>query len=324
MDGPVEGLPALDRGAGESLEVVAYFDALSLSGAGHHALLRAAAVLSGTVAGSERRGVVVRFDPAGRKASGRGEADERAPVAAVGDGSVWLERAGPLHSNDQMIVARLAHSVALHEARYARSGDLAVAIDASCSIEDRSAVLAQLRIEPGSQVRLVATAPGPPRTGPYSTVVPTRYGILRATLNVAGHAGQDERAGIGLWRRADHAPESWEDAVIAYRLSTEDMPVLDAVDLGALLPLIRGSSGGVPHHDIEVLAGLDAATAEALRVLVEAESVRSAATELGLHHSTLQTRHRQLIKILGYDPRTTGGHARYVIAEILRRLEPDR
>ncbi|MFV0432574.1 MAG: hypothetical protein ACK5LO_01125 [Leucobacter sp.] len=237
---------------------------------------------------------------------------------------MWLEREGGLRANDEMIVGRLAHAIALLDVRYDRSGGLAVVIDASCSIEDRSAELAQLRIEPGAQIRLIATAPETPRTGAFSTVVPTRYGILQATLDLTGNVAQAGRAGIGIRRRADHAPDSWADAVIAYRLSTEDLPILDAVDLGALLPLIRGYDHDIPHPDVAVLSSLDRGTAEVLRVLVEAESVRSAAVELHLHHSTLQTKHRQLTQVLGYDPRTTGGRARYVVAEILRRLRPDR
>ncbi|ALJ20493.1 hypothetical protein [Microbacterium sp. No. 7] len=317
-------LPALDPGVGESLKVVAYFDALSVNGAGHDALLRAAAVLSGTVAGSERQGRVVRFDSAGRRVSGSGDADERRPGTAVGAGRVWLERSGPLHANDEMIVERLAHALALLESRHDHSGGFAVVIDATRSIEERSTMLTRLRIAQSARIRLIATAPDAPKTGALSSIVPTRYGLLQASLDTTGEPVQATRAGFGLWTRADHAPESWDDAVIAYRLSTEDLPMLDAVDLGSLLPLVRGYDHDTPHHDVVVLSRLDRAEAEALRVLVEAESVRSAAVELRLHHSTLQAKHRHLTHTLGYDPRTTGGRARYVIAEILRRLEPDR
>ena len=68
----------------------------------------------------------------------------------------------------------------------------------------------------------------------------------------------------------------------------------------------------------------DRVLAEVLRVLVEAESIRSAAVDLNLHHSTLQAKHRQLCDLLSYDPRTPGGRARYIIAEILHRLRPDQ
>lgn len=324
MDELIGRLSALDPGAGESLKVVAYFDALSVNGAGHDALLRAAAALSGAVAGSERRGRTIRFAPSGRKLSSSPELDRRLPVTAIGDGSVWLEREDLVQPGDEMIVERLAHAIALLDVRHDRSGGLALVIDASRTIEERSAELAQLRIEPGTRVRLIATAPDSPRTSGFSAVVPTRYGLLQATLDLTGEPEQVERAGIGLWVRADHAPDSWADAVIAYRLSTEDLPVLDAVDLGALLPLIRGYDHDTPHQDVAVLSSLDRGTAEVLRVLVEAESVRSAAVELHLHHSTAQAKHRQLTRLLGYDPRTTGGHARYIIAEVLRRLQPDR
>ena len=66
---------------------------------------------------------------------------------------------------------------------------------------------------------------------------------------------------------------------------------------------------------------LDDRIAEVLRVLVETDSVRGAATELSMHHSTVQAKHEQLIALLGYDPRSTAGRMRYMAAELLRRLD---
>ncbi|MYS70657.1 hypothetical protein GTY88_09480 [Streptomyces sp. SID5926] len=42
-----------------------------------------------------------------------------------------------------------------------------------------------------------------------------------------------------------------------------------------------------PHEDVRALAGLDARSADVLRTLVEADSIRSAAAALGMHHSRL-------------------------------------
>jgi len=321
MEEDLEGLDTLDPASAESLKIVAYFDALLESGAEHDSLLRGAAVLSGVVAGSERQGHVVRFNPVGQRVHGAGEAS--GPIRRVGGGSVWLEREGPLQANDRIIVERLGHAVTLLDVRRDLSGGFAVAIDASRSMEERSAVLAQLRIEPSAQVRLIATTPERSRNRAISAVVPTRYGILQATLETPGEPLHVTRAGLGQWTRADHAPDSWDDAVIAYRLSTDDLPVLEAAEIGALLDLIRDYHPATPHRDVTVLSSLDHRMTEVLRVLVEEESIRSAAVALNLHHSTLQAKHRQLCDVLGYDPRTPGGRARFIIAEVLHRLQPD-
>ncbi|MFD5284002.1 hypothetical protein [Streptomyces rubrogriseus] len=42
-----------------------------------------------------------------------------------------------------------------------------------------------------------------------------------------------------------------------------------------------------PHEDVRALAGLDARSADVLRTLVEADSIRSAAAALSMHHSRL-------------------------------------
>ncbi|GAA4991392.1 helix-turn-helix domain-containing protein [Streptomyces hyderabadensis] len=75
-----------------------------------------------------------------------------------------------------------------------------------------------------------------------------------------------------------------------------------------------------PHEDVRTLARLDRRSADVLRTLVEADSVRSAAAELGMHHSTVQARHEALTHTLGYDPRSNVGRMRYIAAALLLRL----
>ncbi len=108
--------------------------------------------------------------------------------------------------------------------------------------------------------------------------------------------------------------------MIALRLTDTSDPVVDATDLGALLLLARAHDPREPHEDIRALARLDARSTQVLRALVEADSLRSAAARLGMHHSTLQARHDALTRDLGYDPRTASGKARYAAAEFLLRL----
>lgn len=144
--------------------------------------------------------------------------------------------------------------------------------------------------------------------------------MLRATLDVSGNLAPAARTGLGPWARADHAPDSWDGAVIAYRLTDATDPVVDATDLGAMLRLAQTYDPDAPHDDVLALGRLDARAATVLRTLVEADSIRAAATELGMHHSTLQARHESLTCELGYDPRTPAGRMRYVAAALLLRL----
>lgn len=311
-------LSALDPEASEALKVVSFFDAMITNRAGLDALLRGAAVLAGTVAGAERNGRIARFDSSGQRVRS-GEDRPHVMTRTFASGAVWLERDEAPHANDQMILERLAFAIALLS-QDSSSGGLAVIIDASRSFEERIAALSRLRIKPDARIRLVATDSGATQVGRTTTVMPTRYGMLQATLDLDGSFNPPTPAGLGRWMRADQAPESWEGAVVARRLTTPRTPVIDAEAFGAMILLIRAYDPDSPHEDVRVLHGLDKQTAETLRVLVEADSIRSAAAELGMHHSTLQAKHENLSAYLGYDPRTTAGRMRYIAAEMLRRL----
>ncbi|MGI0520355.1 helix-turn-helix domain-containing protein, partial [Microbacterium maritypicum] len=59
---------------------------------------------------------------------------------------------------------------------------------------------------------------------------------------------------------------------------------------------------------------------EILDAVTEQQSVRAAAARLGRHHSSVQERLTALVETLGYDPRTSRGHARYVLARMLLTL----
>ncbi|MDN3261549.1 hypothetical protein QWJ26_17325 [Streptomyces sp. CSDS2] len=311
-------LTALDPEASESLKVVSYFDTLVTAGAGLDALLRGAAALSGVVAGADRRGRISRRAPDGR--TPQTEPLARSPQRACSVGSVWLERVGSPHANDEMIVERLALSLDLIEARRSPVSALEIVIDPARTVAERTTALAKLRLEPNSRIRIVATRPDTPTVTAASAVVPTRYGIVRATLCRTAQEPPSRPAGLGQWVRADHAPDSWDGAMVALRLTDPSDPVVDATDLGALLLLARAHDPREPHEDIKALARLDARSTQVLRALVEADSLRSAAARLGMHHSTLQARHDALTRELGYDPRTASGKVRYAAAEFLLRL----
>jgi hypothetical protein len=311
-------ITALDPEASAALKVVAYFDALVSSGVGVDALLRAAAAMSGAVAGAERRGRTSRFDPTGRRPIS--DVTVRAPERRGGHAHVWLERDGALHANDAMIVERLALAVDLLEARRDGDSSLDVVLDPAVSLAERREALARLHINADRRLRVVATSLADPAPGARSTVASTRFGLLRATVDTDGAAPQTGRAGLGTWTRADHAPESWEAAVIAHRLTSARDRVVDATDLGALLLLARIHDPDRPHPDVVTLATLDARSADVLRALVENDSIRAASVALGMHHSSVQSRHEVLTRELGYDPRSPAGRLRYAAAAMLLRL----
>ena len=72
--------------------------------------------------------------------------------------------------------------------------------------------------------------------------------------------------------------------------------------------------------DAAALAALDHRSRELLDAVTEQQSVRAAAARLGRHHSSVQERLTALVETLGYDPRTSRGHARYVLARMLLTL----
>ncbi|MBC3193747.1 hypothetical protein H7X46_22055 [Pseudonocardia sp. C8] len=320
----VDRLTALDPEAGESLKVVAYFDALVLSGAGLDALLRGAAALSGAIAGAERHGRVTRRSPDGRSAPEPATVP-RSPESTYSAGTVWLERETKPHARDAMIVERLALAVGVLESRRDPTGDLEVVLDPEKTIDERTKALARLHVDAGSRVRVIATHPrsGDARSA-LTTLVPTRYGIVRATLCRGDTEPPSTPAGIGQWVAADHAPESWQGALISLQVIGDDRPVLDAELLGVLLPVALACDPESPHDDVRALARLDARSAHILQILVEADSLRSAAATLGMHHSSIQAKHESLTRELGYDPRTITGRIRYGIAELYRRLTDPR
>lgn len=315
-------LTALDPEASETLKVVAYFDALVASGVGLDGLLRAAAVLSGVAAGAERRGRVTRVDSTGRRLDAIGDV-ERHPERVGTGTAVWLERTGSLHANDEMVVERLALAVELLETHRGPVSSLDVVVDAGRSADERREALTRLGIDVAARIRLVATGVGDAAPGTPTTVVPTRNGMLRATVDSSGRVSPADRTGLGVWVRADHAPDSWQSAVIAYRLTDATDRIVDATDLGAMLILAHSYDPEAPHDDVTTLAGLDALQSTVLRALVEADSIRSAAARLGMHHSSVQARHDALTRDLGYDPRTPIGRMRYVAAALLLRLSDD-
>ncbi|NMO04177.1 hypothetical protein HH308_23450 [Gordonia sp. TBRC 11910] len=305
----------------DALSVVRFFDRLSLRGTNIDGLVRGAAHLADATAGAEHAGTVVRFAPNGQRVSPDVAVLPRSSQLSRNGSTVWLERSGAPGSSDELIVERLAVAAGLMGAYRTPAGVL-TAINAALPYDTRAIALAELGIQADARIQVIATDPPLLIGDAPSAVAATRYGALRASLVTFDIPVITEHAGLGLWTRADHAPESWHSAVVAYRLALPETPVIDAKDLGALIILAEAHHRNPSQPDVEALKLLDDRNAEILRILVEADSIRSAAATLMMHHSTLQSRHDALTHELGYDPRTPSGRARYSAAEVLRRLSP--
>lgn len=328
-------LTALDPEASESLKVISYFDALVAAGAGMESLVRAAAVLSGVTAGVQVSTRRIRVDASGRRVHDTdGADDEGVPREAV-DGNglrapgagprVWIERAGQPHANDAMILDRLSLAVAIVDGRRNRdTGALEVVLDPDKSTTERAAAIGRLGLGASGALRVWAFPPDAEELPPgRSALLAGVHGLVRAVVSNPGDLAQTGRAGHALARDAERLPNAWRDARMALRLSDRRHPIIDADGLGALIELAHAREADrqrPPHPDVAVLRGLDARARDLLDELVEAESVRAAASALGMHHSSLQTRHESLTRLLGYDPRSPLGRTRYEAARLLSRL----
>lgn len=322
-------LTALDPDASETLKVVTYFDALVARSVGVESMLRGAAVLSGATVGQrDGRQIVrvradgVRIDPI--------EPSHAWPVRESGpDAIAWIEREGESHTNDAMILERLSLALGIIRARRSVGPESAVelAISSYAGADERAAALPRLRLG-ADALRLVASPPDPaPLPQHPSAVVATRHGLTRATIldadTDAMQAWADAeglRLGLGLSGPGEHLPRSWSSALVAVRLTTPAEPIVDAADLGAMLLVAESADANPPHPDTVALAQLDTRSRELLDAVAEEQSVRAAAVRLGRHHSSVQEKLTALIDVLGYDPRSSRGHARYVLARMLLML----
>ncbi|MGL4257503.1 MAG: helix-turn-helix domain-containing protein, partial [Microbacterium sp.] len=96
---------------------------------------------------------------------------------------------------------------------------------------------------------------------------------------------------------------------------------VDAEELGALLVLADAADARAePVPDVAALEALDPRSLDLLDAIADLDSMRAAASRLGLHHSTVQQQSAALSQSLGYDPRTPSGRVRYTLARTLQRL----
>ncbi|WP_435748589.1 hypothetical protein [Microbacterium sp. PMB16] len=322
-------LTALDPDASETLKVVTYFDALVERSVGVESMLRGAAMLSGATVGHRDGRQIVRVRADGVRADPVDPGESWMLRESGPDAVAWMEREGEAHTNDAMILERLALALGIIRARRSAGTESAVelAISSFAGADERVAALARLRL-PVGQLRVVASPPDPmPLAQHPSAVIATRHGLTRATILAADAAVEDAwaeaddvRRGLGTAVTAEQLPGSWSSALVAARLTSPAEPTVAAADLGAFLLVAEAADSRPLHPDAAALASLDERSLELLDAVADEQSMRAAAIRLGRHHSSVQDRLTVLVDTLGYDPRTSRGHTRFALARMLLRL----
>jgi hypothetical protein len=317
-------LTALDPVASETLKVVSYFDALVAHEVGVPSLVRGAAALAGAPVGCRLHDRDIRVSEAGETLPSAPAPSARWMTKSAGPGLVWIERDGDPHANDAMVLERLAIALAITTARHADgAGSVETALNPHAADDERGVALARLRLDTAPVLRamaMTADTPAPPHSP--SSIIVTPWGPVRAVIGVPEIAAPTAvRAGIGMRVRRERAHESWRTALVALRLTTPTQPTIHAEDLGALLLLADvADARSETASDTVTLAALEPRSLELLDALASTESMRAAATLLGLHHSTVQQQASVLADLLGYDPRTPAGRVRFTLARTLHRL----
>lgn len=344
MEELVGRLTTLDPDASEGLRIIAYFDSLVDGHASFDAFLRGAAILTGCAAGvyAPEQHLRLRVDETGLRTeapqASTSSSWSKMPLGYGGgpgaeEAVVWIERRGSAHANDQLVLERLAWGLRLTiERRESKlpaddSSGVETLLGESAQPGERLRAAARLHLAEHEEVRAIALPPGAavPGSRTLSAVMPSRAGMLRAVIQTRGSREEfDGRLGIGPWCEVTSLHESWRDAVVALRLSSAQAPVVIAEDLGSIAYL-AGIVDALEEPLPAVLA-LDRVVEHApwalasLEAFAEYDSVRSAASFLGIHHSTAQSRCEVLEQLLGYSLRAQSGRSRLFLDLRLRRL----
>lgn len=326
-------LKALDPETSETLRVISYFDALTAGHASAVVLLRGASMLAGCPAGLSSTTLSLRVDERGRQSNEVGSAHSWPSRPISGGSTVWIERDGEPHANDDMILERVALAIGILFERTGPAESLhnsvEILLDAAETAEHRQNAAQSLHLVPTTRYRVITKPASSANVaaGP-SAILATVAGDVRAEIILSTDAVKTPRAGIGIAAVPADLVRSWLSALTALRLTSENDPVLYADDLGSLLLLAEISPSGAPENcDLQSLGVVVRETPRILPMLdtlAASESLRAAASTLGFHHSTVQSRAEELSGKLGFDVRTSRGRTRLSVALALYRLETTR
>ncbi|MFC5235074.1 helix-turn-helix domain-containing protein [Pseudonocardia zijingensis] len=321
MEALAARLSHLDSHVEGALRVVMFYDTLMRRRVDLPALARASAGLAECVAGIRLRGTgrAHRFSPDGREATGPPAPESSAVPVALDDeeiGRVWLERPGPPGPLDEVLLDRLAIAAAAVVERYgparttmADPALVELVISADSDEAARARALRLLGFAADLPVRVVAVRSSLPLDRIGGLVCPERLvkaaplrdvGVLLATTVDATRLPAGARAGIGA---ADSPDRSWREARAALRFTTERRPVVHHAELGALALLAHLPEDVVRDNaDVAAVAGLATGSPgdlETLEAYCATGSVRRAADQLHLHHSSVARRLEQIGRCTG-------------------------
>lgn len=324
----------LDPSASLGLRVIACFDELIVGNVNTRGLLAAAASLAGCPAGFRQQSPprVVRVSPRGTLVDGDPPAVAEQFRTSASEGlEVWLERTGDAWPNDAITLERLALAMRVRHGLGRRDvdnrRDLGLLTDRQVPLEDRLAAAEAIGLTANGRYR-VAAAPlfavwQQHPEGPED-VIPTRHGPIHALVLPEGHEDfVASPCGLGTVTSIDRLHDSFRVALVALRLSSPpDEPLVDADRYGGLITLLADSLEDSHQPDVDRMAEVaehpwGLATVAAL---VATHSVREAARQAGVHHSTLGTRVETISDILGFDPLDGLGRARLGMAYLGHRL----
>lgn len=327
-------LTALDPGASEALKVIAYFDTLIDGHATAEMIVRGAATFSGSPAGFASAGTVTRVNADGVREQPTEVGPVKWPAHDVpGGGIAWIERNGDARVNDAIVLERLAIAVGIMLERSIPHTALRRAIetvlDPAESVDARRMAGQRLGLQPTALFRVIATpASIPARTGDHQTIITTSFGAVRAIVRRAGAETTEIRAGIGDPVTPDGLYHSFRSALVALRLTTDRVPVQRSDDLGVVVTLAAVADEWTEQPaDVAAISRVieqNARTLVLLDAVIGADSLRSAANDLGLHHSTVQARVAEVSAALGFDFRTPIGRTRLSLALNMYRLATTR
>lgn len=325
----------LDPNASLGLRVIACFDELMVGNVNTHALLAAASSLAGCVAGFDQTSPAraLRVDPTGHVVVEPNEV-QRTTVDAAEGLRVWLERSGDPLPNDAIILERLALAVRLRHSEGRSERDtqrsLAVLLDQERAEAERLSAAAALRLATGRRHR-VAVAPlfAVWRHHPHGPedVISTRFGPIHALVVPEEFADLDAApCGVGVAAPLHDLHRSFRTALVALRLTTTAEPLLHADTYAGLVELLAdsGDDAAIADADTFATAADQPWVVETVDVLLRTQTVRAAARDLGIHHSTLQARLESLTATLGFDPTEGYGRIRLGIAFLVHRLRTSK
>ena len=353
-------LTALDPDAGAAVRVIGYFDRLAESRAGLEALVRGAAVLAGCAArlvDAERR-VRVRVEADGTRRDSEESPDPAWPSAALTPGGVsalWLERTAqaPPSVVDAVILERAAGAVRLVLDRTrgrvpAEDPELIeTLLDATAPDAARLHAARRLGLDaadPATRARVLAPLDGRPRVlaAPRETTGASGPRPMSDSdpQSASDHSSPQPphmeaeltagRLGIGPAVPVLDLPRSWAAARTALRFTADGTAqdpgprVVHADELGGIALLaelvVPGAEPPPDVHDVEAAAANAPWLLATLSAVAGTTSLRAAATEINVHHSTLQDRLTHAESLLGWPVRTPQGRLRLQLALTMRHL----